>query len=316
MKHATRRICALLLAVFLAVAGACTSLTMTASASPDAGGRVPYRFHLETLHTTGAGGSMIQVVRKLELELGQPLEAAGWMATDEGISDYLYMWVPSGGSVSGTWEQVTTLQILPRPDLTAAGIEYPSGHSTAGFQFTIEPPEDLPEGYYDIYIRALDGMGIPCDLAAILNLRYGKPDATLEDVIRVCKAAHIHGYISRLPQGYDTVLSDNGTTISKGQKQLLTIARAMLMDTPMLILDEATSNVDSRTEKLIQDALYALMKGRTCFVIAHRLSTITGADCILVMDKGRIVESGTHQELLAKKGMYYELYHAQFDRAE
>ena len=179
MKHATRRICALLLAVFLAVAGACTSLTMTASASPDAGGRVPYRFHLETLHTTGAGGSMIQVVRKLELELGQPLEAAGWLATDEGVSAYQYLWLPVGGGF-GEWITVKDPHITDRPDLTAAGIEYPSGHSTAGFQFTIKPPEDLPEGYYDIYIRALDGMGTPCDLAAILNLRYGKPDLLSE----------------------------------------------------------------------------------------------------------------------------------------
>ena len=175
MKHATRRICALLLAVFLAVAGACTSLIMTASASPDEGGRVPYRFHLETLHTTGAGGSMIQVVRKLELELGQPLEAAGWLATDEGVSAYQYLWLPAGGGF-GEWITVKNPHITHRHDLTAAGIEYPSGHSTAGFQFTIEPPKDLPEGYYDIYIRALDGMGTPCDLAAILDLRYGDPD--------------------------------------------------------------------------------------------------------------------------------------------
>ena len=175
MKHATRRICTLLLAVFLSVAGACTSLTMTTSAYPDEGGRVPYRFHLETLHTTGAGGSMIQVVRKLELELGQPLEAAGWLATDEGVSAYQYLWLPAGGGF-GEWITVKHPHITHRHDLTAAGIEYPSGHSTAGFQFTIEPPKDLPEGYYDIYIRALDGMGTPCDLAAILDLRYGDPD--------------------------------------------------------------------------------------------------------------------------------------------
>lgn len=175
MKHATRRICTLLLAVFLSVAGACTSLTMTTSAYPDEGGRVPYRFHLETLHTTGAGGSMIQVVRKLELELGQPLEAAGWLATDEGVSAYQYLWLPAGGGF-GEWITVKDPHITHRHDLTAAGIEYPSGHSTAGFQFTIEPPKDLPEGYYDIYIRALDGMGTPCDLAAILDLRYGDPD--------------------------------------------------------------------------------------------------------------------------------------------
>ena len=148
------------------------------------------------------------------------------------------------------------------------------------------------------------------------NIAYGRDGATRADVIRAAKAAHIHDMIESLPQGYDTVVTGSGNSISKGQKQLLTIARAMLIDSPMLILDEATSNVDTRTEKPIQDAMLQLMQGRTCFVIAHRLSTITGADCILVMDKGRIVESGTHQELLAKKGMYYELYHAQFDRAE
>jgi len=148
------------------------------------------------------------------------------------------------------------------------------------------------------------------------NIAYGRDGVTREDVIAAAKAAHIHDMIQSLPQGYDTIVTGSGNSISKGQKQLLTIARAMLIDSPMLILDEATSNVDTQTERAIQDAMLSLMRGRTCFVIAHRLSTITGADCILVMDKGRIVESGTHQELLAKKGMYYELYHAQFDRAE
>ena len=145
------------------------------------------------------------------------------------------------------------------------------------------------------------------------NIAYGKPDATMEDVIKAAKAAHIHGYISRLPKGYDTVLSDNGTSISKGQKQLLTIARAMLLDAHMLILDEATSNVDTRTEQRIQDAMRTLMKGKTCFVIAHRLSTIRSADNILVLDKGQVVEQGTHEELMAKKGFYRKLYDSQFD---
>ncbi len=147
------------------------------------------------------------------------------------------------------------------------------------------------------------------------NIAYGKPDATMEDVVRVAKAAHIHSYISRLPQGYDTVLTDNGASISKGQKQLLTIARAMLLDAHMLILDEATSNVDTRTEQRIQDAMRQLMKGKTCFVIAHRLSTIQSADNILVLDKGEVVEQGTHESLMAKKGYYYKLYNAQFDSA-
>ncbi|MBR2048465.1 MAG: ABC transporter ATP-binding protein [Oscillospiraceae bacterium] len=145
------------------------------------------------------------------------------------------------------------------------------------------------------------------------NIAYGKPDATMEDVIRVCKAARIHSYISRLPQGYDTVLSDNGTSISKGQKQLLTIARAMLLDAHMLILDEATSNVDTRTEEQIQEAMRELMAGKTCFVIAHRLSTIRSADHILVMRDGQVVEQGTHDSLMAENGFYRQLYQAQFD---
>jgi ATP-binding cassette subfamily B protein len=145
------------------------------------------------------------------------------------------------------------------------------------------------------------------------NIAYGKPDATMEEVIRAAKAARIHSYISRLPEGYNTVLTDNGTAISKGQKQLLTIARAMLLDAQMLILDEATSNVDTRTEQQIQAAMRELMKGKTCFVIAHRLSTIRQADHILVLDKGNVVEQGTHEELMAKGGFYKQLYDSQFD---
>ena len=145
------------------------------------------------------------------------------------------------------------------------------------------------------------------------NIAYGKPDATMEDVVKAAKAAHIHGYISRLPDGYNTVLSDNGTSISKGQKQLLTIARAMLLDAHMLILDEATSNVDTRTEQRIQEAMRTLMENKTCFVIAHRLSTIRAADNILVLDKGQVVEQGTHEELMAQNGFYRKLYDSQFD---
>lgn len=145
------------------------------------------------------------------------------------------------------------------------------------------------------------------------NIAYGKKDVTRGDVERAAKAARIHGYIISLPDGYDTVLSDNGVNISKGQKQLLTIARAMLLDSPMLILDEATSNVDTQTERSIQDAMLKLMNGRTCFVIAHRLSTIRHADNIIVLSDGRIVEHGRHDELLAKRGAYYTMYHAQFE---
>ena len=145
------------------------------------------------------------------------------------------------------------------------------------------------------------------------NIAYGKPDATMEQVVEAAKAAHIHSYISRLPEGYNTVLSDNGTSISKGQKQLLTIARAMLLDAHMLILDEATSNVDTRTEQHIQAAMRQLMKGKTCFVIAHRLSTIRSADHILVLAGGKVAEQGNHESLMAQDGIYKKLYLAQFD---
>ena len=145
------------------------------------------------------------------------------------------------------------------------------------------------------------------------NIAYGKPNATMEEVVAAAKSAHIHSYIRRLPQGYNTVLADNGASISKGQKQLLTIARAMLLDSSMLILDEATSNVDTRTEQRIQAAMRNLMQGKTCFVIAHRLSTIQAADNILVLDQGKVVEQGTHENLMAQKGVYYRLYQSQFD---
>ncbi|NLN54922.1 MAG: ABC transporter ATP-binding protein [Clostridiales bacterium] len=145
------------------------------------------------------------------------------------------------------------------------------------------------------------------------NLSYGKENVTPEEVTEVCKAARIHSFITRLPKGYDTVITDNGINISKGQKQLLTIARAMLLESKMLILDEATSNVDTRTEQLIQQAMRSLMKGKTCFVIAHRLSTIQNADLIIVVKDGNIVEQGNHKELMAKGGFYSELYYSQFE---
>ena len=146
------------------------------------------------------------------------------------------------------------------------------------------------------------------------NITYGKENASREDVIRVAKMAHIHSYVESLPEGYDTVLSDDGANISKGHKQLITIARAMLADAPMLILDEATSNVDSRTEQKIQEAMLTLMKGRTCFVIAHRLSTVRNADVILVVKDGNVIEQGNHDALMAQKGFYYSLYHSQFEQ--
>jgi ATP-binding cassette, subfamily B, multidrug efflux pump len=144
------------------------------------------------------------------------------------------------------------------------------------------------------------------------NIAYAKPGATMDEVVAVARAAHIHHFIMGLPEGYDTILSDDGTNISKGQKQLLTIARAMLVDAKMLILDEATSNVDTRTEVKIQQAMRLLMKDKTCFIVAHRLSTIKNADLILAVKDGNVVESGTHEELMAKHGFYRELYDAQF----
>ncbi len=144
------------------------------------------------------------------------------------------------------------------------------------------------------------------------NIVYGRENATMEEVRAAAKSARIDGYIESLPDGYDTVLSDDGVNISKGQRQLITIARAFLSQAPMLILDEATSNVDSRTEIMIQEAMTALMKGRTCFVIAHRLSTIQNADTILVVRDGQITEQGTHEELLEKGGFYSTLYNSQF----
>ena len=144
------------------------------------------------------------------------------------------------------------------------------------------------------------------------NIAYGNPGATREKVIEAAKAAHIHSMIQRLPKGYDTLLTEDGVNISKGQKQLMTIARAMLQPAHLLILDEATSNVDIRTEALIQEAMRALMRDKTCFVIAHRLSTIRSADLILVVQGGQIVEQGRHQELLRRDGAYAAMYRAQF----
>ena len=144
------------------------------------------------------------------------------------------------------------------------------------------------------------------------NIVYGREDATQEEVYAAAKSAKIDSYIQRLPNGYDTILSDDGVNISKGQKQLITIARAFLSKAPILILDEATSNVDSRTEMQIQTAMTALMENKTCFIIAHRLSTIQNADIILVVKDGTIIEQGNHEELLRQNGFYCSLYHSQF----
>lgn len=144
------------------------------------------------------------------------------------------------------------------------------------------------------------------------NIAYGKPDASIDEITRAAKSAHCHGFIKRLPDGYNTVISEDGGSLSQGQKQLLCIARVMLALPPMLILDEATSSIDTRTEILIQQTFNEMMKGRTSFIIAHRLSTIKEADCILVMNSGHIIEQGTHSELMNKNGFYAQLYNSQF----
>ena len=148
------------------------------------------------------------------------------------------------------------------------------------------------------------------------NIAYGKPDATMDEVIAAAKAAHAHSFIRRLPDGYDTVIAEDGGNISQGQKQLLCIARVMLCLPPMLILDEATSSIDTRTETLVQRGMDGLMYGRTSFVIAHRLSTIKNADLILVMKDGDVIESGTHDTLMQQGGFYAALYNSQFEHAE
>ena len=144
------------------------------------------------------------------------------------------------------------------------------------------------------------------------NIAYGKETASREEIIRAAKSAHAHSFIRRMEKGYDTVISEDGGNLSQGQKQLLCIARVMLNLPPMLILDEATSSIDTRTEIKIQEAFLEMMKGRTSFIVAHRLSTIREADRILVMKDGNILEQGTHEELLARKGFYEKLYNSQF----
>ena len=146
-----------------------------AGAVPDGGGRAPYQFSVDDLNGHRVSGTMIGVIRDLHLPLGKSIVAKGWMATPEGVSAYQYLWIPSGGGYA-EWKPVEAARIIPRGDLASAGISHPSGHGTAGFELTLTPPSDLAEGTYDVYIRAIDGMGLPCDMVALLGLRYGDPD--------------------------------------------------------------------------------------------------------------------------------------------
>ena len=145
------------------------------------------------------------------------------------------------------------------------------------------------------------------------NIKYGNDDATYEEVIEAAKLANAHNFIMNLPQGYDTILSNNGAQLSQGQRQLISIARAAINDPPVMILDEATSSIDTRTEKIVQDGMDKLMDGRTVFVIAHRLSTVRNSKAIMVLDHGRIIERGNHEDLIAQKGEYYQLYTGAFE---
>lgn len=187
---------------------------------------------------------------------------------------------------------------------------------------------DIPDGkirYDGINIRKIKKPDLRRSLGIVLqdanlftgtvleNIRYGRLDATDDECVEASKKANAHDFITRLPKGYETILSGNGSNLSQGQRQLISIARAEVANSPVMILDEATSSIDTRTETLVQQGMDSLMKNRTVFVIAHRLSTVKNSDAIMVMDHGKIIERGTHNDLINQKGVYYQLYTGAFE---
>ena len=221
--------------------------------------------------------------------------------------------------------------VLDLGKLGANGLYLITGDTGAGkttITNLINTSYDIADGkirYDDININNIKKRDLRRSLGIVLqdtnlftgtvkdNIKYGKLDATDEEIIKAAKIANAHDFITRLPQGYDTMLTSDGANLSQGQRQLLSIARAAVADAPVMIMDEATSSIDTRTELLVQEGTNKLMEGRTVFIIAHRLSTVRNADLIIVLDHGRIIEQGNHEELLAKKGNYYQLYTGAFE---
>jgi ATP-binding cassette subfamily B multidrug efflux pump len=277
----------------------------------------------------------VELVNAKEGPNGEPLECAertghwAWKHPHKDGSPTTYVWLKGKidfldvdfAYIPGkTVLHDITLYAHPGQKVAFVG---PTGAGKTTITNLINRFYDIEDGkirYDDININKIKKADLRRSLGIVLqdvklftgtvreNIRYGKLDATDEEVERAAKLANADSFIQNLPQGYDTVLKAGGSSLSQGQRQLLSIARAAVADPPVMILDEATSSIDSRTEKLVQEGMDAIMKGRTVFVIAHRLSTIQNADVIMVIDQGRIIERGSHAELLAKKGKYYQLY--------